>query len=128
MEHEIRLGIGSDAETIAAYHHQCRLKAFAQILPEGTLDGYPADGSLDRWRKWLSSESDPLVQVVSVDGVAVAHVVTLGNEILHLFVDPNHWGQGLGRLLLGVGEKELARQGHQEIQLHTMVGNTPAIN
>ena len=58
----------------------------------------------------------------------VATIAALGLAIpLHLFVDPDHRAQGLGRRLLGVGEEMLRSGGYRDIELNTMVGNTRAL-
>lgn len=122
-----RAGVPGDAETIADYHHRCRQIAFAPILPAGALDAVDATSSLDRWKQWLGPDGEETATVAELNGRAIGHVVIRNNEILHLFVDPNHWRHGLGRQLLDLGEQLLREQGHTQIQLHTMVGNKPAI-
>lgn len=65
--------------------------------------------------------------VAVLDQVAVGHTTVRGSELVHLFIDPKHWGKGLGRRLLTVGEQMLRDEGHRIISLRTMVGNAPAI-
>jgi ribosomal protein S18 acetylase RimI-like enzyme len=57
----------------------------------------------------------------------VGHITVEGNEIVHLFIDADHQGEGTGRRLLGVGEQLIVEHGFHGAELHTMVGNEPAL-
>ena len=117
----------SDAETIARYHHRCWLAAFAPLLAPGAVEAMDPWGKLDRLRQWFTPGSGLTTVVADLDGRAIGHTTVSGNELVHLFVDPDHWGRGLGRALLDVGEGLLTAAGHREAELHTIVGNEPAL-
>ena len=85
------------------------------------------EAELETFLAWLRDGSDFVTTVADLDGTAVGHVTINGNELVHLFVDPDHQGLGLGRMLLAAGEEMLAAAGHIVVELHTMVGNAPAI-
>ncbi len=112
-----------DAEAITDYHHRCWLTTFATYV-EGDVSGLAPQ--LDRWLERLAPESDFTTAIVAVEGKAIAHVTIRGNELVNLFVDPNHHRAGHGRTLLRVGERMLALAGHTDVELHTMVANEPA--
>lgn len=116
-----------DAETIARYHYRCRIAAFTRLVHPGSADRWDPRGPVDRWRMWLSPDSDFTTTVADFDGTAIGHATVGGAELVHLFVDPDHWGLGLGRTLLTVAEQMLTDAGHRSFELHTMVGNHPAI-
>jgi ribosomal protein S18 acetylase RimI-like enzyme len=126
-EPTVRPGTISDAEAIADYHHRCSIKAFTSLVAPGSFDDLDPRRRVPIFLNWLGPESPKTVRVADIDGVAVGHVVTEGNEIVNLFIDPDHWGRGLGRRLLAVGESVIAEAGHREFELQTMVGNDPAI-
>jgi ribosomal protein S18 acetylase RimI-like enzyme len=107
-----RLALLNDAATIALYHQRCWETAFADLVNPGDPTKVSTLGQVDRWRSWLAPDSGFTTIVADVDG---------------LFVDPDHWERGLGRSLLTIGEQMLADNGHSTIELHTMVGNTPAL-
>ena len=86
----------------------------------GTPTPYP--GSAD-----AHGVTAPAAVVADLDGQAIGHTTVSGNELVHLFVDPDHWGGGLGRALLDIGEELLTAAGHREAELHTIVGNEPAL-
>jgi GNAT superfamily N-acetyltransferase len=117
----------ADVEAIAAYHHRCWLLSFAQLLEPGVVAAMDPTGKVDRFRGWFSDESD-LSTIVAYDaGTPVGHVTVEGALVVHLFIDPDHQGRGLGRLLLGRGEDLIRVGGHGSAELHTIVGNRPAI-
>ncbi len=123
----IRPGVPDDAEAIAAYHHRCSIAAFSDIVAAGTFDDLDPRRRVPTFTEWLGPQSEMTVRVAVVDDVAVGHVAVEGNEIVHLFIDPDHSGRGLGRRLLAVGEELIRDAGHDTLELHTIVGNTPAI-
>lgn len=122
----LRPGRLDDAKQIADYHHRCWLTAFAPLVDPLVMD--VVEPRVERWQQWLdgSSEHDTVVAADEHDA-PIGHATILGNELLHLFVDPDHHGRGLGRVLLSGAEDRLRLAGHVSIQLHTIVGNLPAI-
>lgn len=125
-EPRLRPGRVSDAEAIAEYHHLCWLSAFAPLVEPEVME--VIEPRVERWNDWLSDESEHDT-IVAVDGndVPIGHSTILDNELLHLFIHPDHHGKGLGGILLANAEARLHAAGHRSIQLHTIVGNTPAI-
>ncbi len=127
IAHSVRLAGPADAKAIAIYHHRCWVQAFAHLVNPGVVEQMDPLGKLDRWQEWLDEGSDFRTLVVVMDNAPVGHATVRDNELVHLFIDPDHWGKGLGRLLLVEGEKMLQDTGHRTAILHTMVGNAPAI-
>jgi GNAT superfamily N-acetyltransferase len=123
-----RPGRPEDARRLTEYHHRCWVAAFTGLFPPGVVEG------LDPWRRlpvfegWLSSDAtDTTVVVAEVTGVAVGHTVVIGSAVAQVFVDPDHWGSGLGRRLLESAERIVAGNGFATAELHTMVGNERAL-
>lgn len=116
-----------DTDAIAAYHPRCWVIAFSSLLEAGTVDRMDPRGKIDRWRNWLAPDSGFVTMVADLSGTPIGHTTVRGHELVHLFVDPDHWRQGLGRRLLEVGEGLLRSAGHRDIELNTMVGNERAI-
>ena len=127
QELQFRVGINHDVERIAEYHHRCWLTSFASLFEPGVVERMDPLGRLDRFRFWLSPDSGMRTVVAAQGGVVVGHVIVEGNEIVHLFIDPDHQGAGTGRKLLGVGEGLIVEAGFGDAELHTMVGNEPAL-
>jgi GNAT superfamily N-acetyltransferase len=124
----IRPARPSDAEVVAAYHHRCWLEAFAPLVGPGAVQQLDPSFRLPTFRHWFGDGSDEVTTLVADrDGVAVGHASVAGNEVVHLFVDPDHWGSGLGSRLLLEAEALITLAGHRHAELHTIVGNEPAI-
>lgn len=123
----IRPGVPGDAEAMAAYHHRCSIAAFAHIVTSGTFDDLDSRRRVPIFTEWLDPASAMTVRVAAIDDIAVGHLAVEGNEIAHLFIDPDHSGRGLGRRLLAIGEELIEDAGHRSFELYTIVGNTPAI-
>jgi ribosomal protein S18 acetylase RimI-like enzyme len=124
----IRPGEQRDAARMCAIHHRCWMAKFASLVtPSAAVDGMDPNRNIERFTGWCSPGSDARVRVAERDGVLVGYSTVVGNELVHLFVDPDHAGNGIGRTLLGAAEREMSDAGHRTLELHTMVGNTPAI-
>jgi GNAT superfamily N-acetyltransferase len=73
--------------------------------------------------------------LVVLRGVTIRGFVTIGScrdegppkgELLALYVDPSHWGEGLGQHLIAEGRWRLARRRFTEAMLWVLVGNERA--
>ncbi len=117
-----RTATPADAEAIEAYHHRCFLVTYAGRFP-------PPDraGTRDEVAGWFRPGSDCETQVAVAEGRPIGHVTISGHRLVHLFVDPDHHGTGLGRRLLARGEAMLGARGHADLELHARVENDRAI-
>ncbi len=124
----LRAPVPADAGVVADYHHRCWLLAFCSLFEPGVVAGLDPKRRLWLFERWFSPDQDEVTTIVAeVDGSVVGHTTVGGNEVIHLFVDPDHWGSGIGRRLLAEAERLLTAAGVDQAELHTMVGNTPAI-
>lgn len=123
-----RPGRPADAERLAEYHHRCWLEAFADLFEPGVVAALDPRRRVPVFELWLSPEAtETTVVVAELDGVAVGHLVVFQHEVAHVFVDPERWGRGIGRQLLARAEAQVAANGFTTAELHTMVGNEPAL-
>jgi len=122
----LRWGRPDDAVRIASYHHACWLQAFAPLVSAEVMEFVKP--RVDVWQSRLAEGSE-LSTVVATDehDQAIGHALVSGNELVHLFIDPEHHRKGIGRQLLAIGERLIRQGGHRQAQLHTIVGNAPAI-
>lgn len=97
---------------IATYGPFCPdLKAAAERDPAGVVSlGLSLEGA---WMAWQ-------------DDRAVGLVLTTGDLLRELFVAPESQGQGFGRLLLFVAEREIGLRGHAAARLDVAEPNTRA--
>jgi GNAT superfamily N-acetyltransferase len=126
-EVEIRRARSGDAPQIGAYHHRCWIEGYAGLVDQATLDGLRVEDQVARWTRALREEPDVPVFVAVAGGVPVGHVRVEADTITNVYVHPRHWGGGIGRTLLGVGEDLLRTTGHDVGVLWTIVGNERAI-
>ncbi len=124
---QLRPATTVDAEAITDHHHRCWVRSFTHLLPEGAIDLLRPEAMLETWHARLAPDSDVTTVVADDDGHVVGHTSVHGNEVVTLYVDPDHQGRGIGRELLGVAERLIADAGHDEAELRTVVGNEPAI-
>ena len=77
--------------------------------------------------EWFRPGADVDTHVVVIDDVPIAHFTIGGHRLVHLFVEPEHQGQGLGRRLLAMAESMMADAGHTDLELHARVDNVGAV-
>ena len=124
---EIRAATPADADAVADYHHRCFTKMYASHLLAGELEAPVQEGTWQQLRDWFQPESEFETRVAVVGGAPIGHFTVSGHLLVHLFVEPDHQGMGLGRHLLGQGEAMIAAGGHTEFELHARVDNLAAI-
>lgn len=126
-ELEIRPARPGDADVVADYHARCFTTTYVAQLRNGEIEQPGQDGMRRQFTDWFRPGSGVDTHVVVVNDVPIAHVTISGRRVVHLFVEPAHQRQGLGRRLLAMAESSLAEAGHTELELHTRVDNHEAI-
>lgn len=135
-----RLARPDDVAAMADYHTRSWQVGYAGLLPEDAL----AALDVDERAAVLTQALDPalvaergilvVVATVEAEGEArpVGHVLTQvrrGTDhgyLLHLYVDPDEWGRGIGRTLLEIGQRWLRRSGAVTAELWMFDGNDRA--
>ena len=124
---DIRLARPDDAEVVADYHDRCFRNTYASQIRAGKIDVPDPDGTRQQLHEWFGPGSEFETWVAVVDDLAIGHFTVLGNQLVHLFVEPEHQGTGLGRQLLAQGEAMIAAGGHSNFELHARIENLAAI-
>ncbi len=124
---EIRAATADDVDVVADYHDRCFRKTYHSQLLAGEIEAPNSEGTREQLRDWFQPSSEFETQVAVVDGVPIGHLTARGNQLVHLFVDPDHQGKGFGRRLLAQGEAMIAASGHANLELHARVENVAAI-
>lgn len=124
---EIRAATPADADAVEDYHHRCFTTTYASQLLAGEFEAPDRAGIRRQLHDWFLPDSDVETRVAVVDGAPIGHVSISGHRLVHLFVEPDHHGMGLGRYLLVQGEAMIAARGHTALELHARVENLTAI-
>jgi len=124
---EIRVATPSDADAVAAYHHRCFMKTYSSQLQAGELEAPDPAGIRQQFHDWFQPGPGLETRVAVVDGVPIGHFTVSGHQVVHLFVEPDHQGMGLGRHLLAQAEAMIVAGGHRDLELHARVDNLAAI-
>ena len=124
---EIRPARPDDVDVVEDYHARCFNKTYASQLRDGEIESPDRDEMRRQFRDWFQPDSDVDTQVVVVDDVPIAHFTVSGHQLVHLFIEPERQGKGLGRQLLAKAESILVDAGHAELELHTRVDNSAAV-
>lgn len=124
---DLRPAKTDDADAVADYHWRCFSNTFAEQILAGELEAPDMRGVREQLEEWFRPGSGFRTRVAVTNDKPVGHVTVNGRYLVHLFVDPEHQGAGLGRRLLAVGEGMLAESGKSKLELRTRVQNLNAI-
>ena len=98
------------------------LSAYDRLLPAEDVTGAPAmieKAAEDRFADF---------RVAVRDGELLGYYsLGEGNYLWHLYVDPAHFRQGVGRKLLKAAEDEIASRGFDKVTLDVATGNERAV-
>lgn len=125
-----------DARAIARVHTRSWQVGYAHAFPSDTLAGISVEVRAERWAERLASPPRPpaAVLVAEIDG-EVCGFASVGaardddeaaGELYAIYVDPDHWGAGVGRALLAEAERRLSNGGFVEATLWVLDDNPRA--
>lgn len=124
-----------DEDAVARVHVRSWQVAYRGLLPDGYLDGLsPADWAA-RYTFAERGPGSPHTTVVEgADGICGFSTVGLGRdadrdgagELYGIYVHPDWWNRGIGRLLIQDARDRLGQQGFSEVILWVLVGNDRA--
>ena len=124
---EIRVATPDDAFAVERYHDRCFRNTYSSLLLAGEFEAPDREGTKQQLRDWFQPDSEFETRLAVVDGVPIGHFTVRGHQLVHLFVDPDHQGMGLGSCLLAQGEAMITANGHSDLELHARVQNFAAI-
>jgi GNAT superfamily N-acetyltransferase len=124
-----------DALAVARVHVRSWQAGYRGLLPDEYLDQLRPE---DRAQKYSFQTADPLqpstivaVEVGAIHGFATTASardpdVPAHGELCALYVDPDHWGRGIGGALVSAARGRLRLQGFRDAVLWVLAGNVRA--
>lgn len=130
----------ADVAAIADIHVRSWQAAYRGILPDELLDGLSTEERTRSWRELLSAGHDRrLTLVAERSGGALTGFCSVATpsgdedageaiaEVGALYVDPDHWREGAGSVLMTAALEELEKLGWREVVLWVLPENRPAL-
>jgi GNAT superfamily N-acetyltransferase len=133
----VRPGIPDDAHDIVRINAAAWRRAYVGIVPDDVLDAIDIDRRAQRHRQRMAEEQTHRT-LVAVDGERTVGYVYFGpyrdgesldqsvGEVGAIYVDPDSWGIGAGRLLMEAALDRLTGHGYAEIRLWVLEANDAA--
>jgi GNAT superfamily N-acetyltransferase len=135
----VREAVVDDALGIARVHVAGWQVGYASLLPEGYLDRLSVDARAQRWAATLREpDARAVATLVATRDADVVGFVTVGRsrdddaekdvgELWGIYVDPKHWGAGVGHALHEGAIGALRAVGLTAATLWVLRGNDRAI-
>ncbi|MGK2880859.1 MAG: N-acetyltransferase family protein [Mycobacterium sp.] len=131
----MRVATGRDAMGVAQAHVRSWQAGYEGLVAQSYLDALRPEDRAQRYGFDQMNPEGPFTQV-AVDGDTICGHVTTGvsrdpdrqgaGEIWAIYVDPNKWRNGIGRLLMLAGCEQLRSQGLDTACLWVLSGNVRA--
>jgi len=125
----------ADAMEVAGVHVRSWQRAYRGLLPDKYLDALRPEVRAARYT-FGQSQSEGPTTLVALEGPAICGFATIGaandqrdgslGELLALYVDPDHWGQGIGRRLMVAARRLLTERAFDRAILWVLEGNERA--
>jgi GNAT superfamily N-acetyltransferase len=132
---DVRAARADDALAVAKVHVRSWQVAYRGLISQSYLDGLRPEARASRYVFDQPTPDGPLT-LVAVDGDAICGFVTTGlsrdadlqgaGEIRAIYVDPDRWGDGVGRLLMAAAVGELGRARWSQAALWVLEDNSRA--
>jgi len=135
----IRLATVDDAAALAIVHVRTWQVAYRGQVPQDYLDALDPAQRRQMWEQWLR-DADPLTSTLALRdaaGAVIGFVTVSGSrdpdadpqvmgEVKAIYVLPERWGEGGGRLLMEAGLRKLADAGFHAATLWVLEANRQA--
>lgn len=136
----VRPAIPADADAIGLVHVRSWQSAYRDTMPRDYLGGLDPAQRSQVWRAILEKAQPSLggVLVAGAEGGGITGFASFGpsrdsdtdprvtGEVFAIYADPDAWGTGAGRALMGGAVAELARLGYADAILWVLDANDRA--
>ena len=132
---QLRPAQPEDAMAVAHVHVRSWQVAYRGLLPDDYLNQLRPE---DRAAKYIFASPDPQVpytMVAADNGIITGFATTMPSrdsafpdhgELAALYVDPDHWGRGIGAALIAAARTHLVEAGFRDAYLWLLAGNARA--
>jgi GNAT superfamily N-acetyltransferase len=123
----IRPATPEDAEAVARVQIASWQGAYTHLFSDEQLAGIPLAERTEFWRRFPPLVAEIDGEVVGFVNVGPAyHDEDADGELYAIYVQPDHWGTGVGRALIEAGEARLRELGHRSAILWVWKDNPRA--
>jgi ribosomal protein S18 acetylase RimI-like enzyme len=133
---QVRPATVHDAQALAVVRVRSWQATYRGQVPQEYLDALDPIQGRPAWEQWIQSDRPPAGTLVlhhPIDGViGYVHVspsrdpdtdpLTVG-EVQAIYLLPEYWGQGIGKMLMNAGLRRLAEAGYREADLWVLETN-----
>jgi ribosomal protein S18 acetylase RimI-like enzyme len=131
----LRPALPDDALAVGRVHVRAWQAAYRGLMPEEYLNGLRPQERAQRYdfasldpskpRTLVALEADALLGFATIAPARDEDAAGQG-ELCALYVDPDCWGRGVGRMLVSAARSDLSRLGFTQAVLWVMAGNARA--
>jgi len=131
---DVRAATWEDVEGIQRVAHRSWTAAYADVLGQETIDAQVAEWYSNEFIKRSILRPESSYFVVTVDGEVVGYAsggpseTGEDGELYTLYVDPDHWGNGLGTHLVECVEADLRDGGFDRMRIRVLAENEVGIS
>jgi GNAT superfamily N-acetyltransferase len=131
----LRLATAADADAIGRIQVETWTTAYADLLPQETIDAFDVSARQAMWHEGLGRMPRPgsatfvaLVddEIVGFASVGASHSEEGTGELYAIYVHPARWGLGAGRALIERAEASMRDSGFPAALLWVLEGNERA--
>lgn len=131
----VRAASPDDLGAIVDVHVRAWREGYRGLIDQDYLDGMRPEDWAGRFRTAPADLSGPFTLVAVTDGAVCGHVtigrsrdddIAASGEVWAVYVDPGHWGAGVGRALMDAAGHRLAQAGYERAFLWTLSANERA--
>ncbi|AQT81501.1 hypothetical protein B1R94_22965 [Mycolicibacterium litorale] len=132
---EVREATAADTMAVAEVHVRSWQQGYHGLIAQDYLDGLRAQDRATRYRFDSMDLAGPYTLVAVDHGMVHGHIsigrsrdddLTDAGEVWALYVDPPHWGAGVGDALIATGCDRLRRAGYRRASLWVLADNLRA--
>jgi GNAT superfamily N-acetyltransferase len=132
---QLRPAEPTDAIAVARVHVRSWQAAYRGLLPDDYLDQLRTEDRAQTYDFATLDPRKPRTIVAIADGAILGFATTMPSrdqdlanhaELCALYVDPEHWGCGIGVALVSAARDHLHELGFRQVLLWVLVGNARA--